>query len=369
MEPSVPQDNELFNEVFDFARHEQESVAAYLQVEQFHKDLASVTARIISECLKQSEISVHSVDFRAKEPASFGKKAAIPSENNLNIPKYKNPLSEITDLSGVRIITYFPGTLDAVHDIIRQEFEIVEFSNKGEILVDQDKFGYQSIHYLVKINLERSRLSEYNRYTEKIVEIQVRTILQHAWAEIEHDIQYKSSFSIPKEIRRRFHALAGMLEIADREFQSIQEVDKYLSDQADTDFQSGKLEFVEITPKSLRTYLNQRIGPDGRMTEWSYDWATRLLKRLGFTNLDQIDDAISEYDDRQLSYISEGSQVGQINRFETMLLAALGDKFVERHLWSSEPWFRSSRARALKKFTAEGIPVATYDPLVSEDDL
>lgn len=356
---------DVFDEQFDFARHEQKSVAAYLQVEQFYKDLASVTARIISECLKHAEISVHSVDFRAKEPASLGRKAAIPSESNPNIPKYKKPLEEITDLAGVRVITYFPSTLDVVDIVIRSEFDVIEFSNKGEILIVQDKFGYQSIHYLVKINSKREGLSEYQRYKGKIVEIQVRTILQHAWAEIEHDIQYKSSFSIPKEIRRRFHALAGMLEIADREFQSIQEVDKSLSDQADTNVQSGNLEFVEITPKSLNAYLDRRLGPDGRMTDWSYDWTTRLLKRLGFTSLDQVEDAISEYDDRELSYLAEGSQVGQINRFEAMLLAALGDKYLERHSWASEPWFRSRRERVLNKFTAQGIPVGTYDPIDS----
>ena len=56
-------------------------------------------------------------------------------------------------------------------------------------------------------------------------EIQVRTILQHVWAEIEHDIQYKSSSDIPKELKRKFQALAGLIEIADREFQSIQDMD------------------------------------------------------------------------------------------------------------------------------------------------
>lgn len=355
--------SEIFEPPFDFARHEQEAVSAYLKVEQFYKDLASVAARVISECLKQSDIGVHSVDFRAKEPASLGRKAAIPSETDRNSPKYSDPLRDITDLAGVRVITYFPETLNLVDKIIREEFEVVEKSNKGDILLSQGKFGYQSIHYLVKINSSRSSLSEYSRYAERVVEIQVRTILQHAWAEIEHDIQYKSSYSIPKEIRRRFHALAGMLEIADREFQSIQEADRTLSDQADTNVQSGKLEVVEITPKALKTYLDRKMGSDGRMTEWSYDWTTKLLKRLGFDNLDQVEEAISEYDDRELSYIAEGSQVGQLNRFETVLLAALGDKFLERHAWASEPWFRSRRERILTKFAKRGVAVGTYDPI------
>lgn len=347
---------------FDFDRHEQETVAAYLNEEQFYKDLASVVARILGECLKRAEIGVHSVDFRAKEPASLGRKAAIPSEADPNLPKYADPLNEITDLAGVRVITYFPETLDLVDNVIKQEFDIIEKSDKGDILVSKDRFGYQSIHYLVKFNRSRESLSEYSRYSDKTVEIQVRTILQHAWAEIEHDIQYKSTYSIPKEIRRRFHALAGMLEIADREFQSIQEADKELSERADTNVQSGKLEVVEITPKALRAYLDKRLGPDGRMKDWSYEWTTKLLKRLGFVNLDQVEEAISEYDDRELSYIAEGTQVGQLNRFETTLLAALGEEFINRHSWANEPWFRGYRERMLSKFAKHGIATGTYDP-------
>ncbi len=73
------------------------------------------------------------------------------------------------------------------------EFEIIEKSNKGATLLQEERFGYQSIHYLVKLKGERARLAEYRNLKDGVVEIQIRTILQHAWAEIEHDIQYKSS--------------------------------------------------------------------------------------------------------------------------------------------------------------------------------
>jgi ppGpp synthetase/RelA/SpoT-type nucleotidyltranferase len=83
------------------------------------------------------------------------------------------------------------------------------------MLWEKERFGYQSIHYLVQVSEARVALAEYARYRAMIAEIQVRTILQHAWAEIEHDIQYKSSVAMPSVIRRRFMSLAGLLEIAD----------------------------------------------------------------------------------------------------------------------------------------------------------
>jgi len=109
---------------------------------------------------------------------------------------------QITDLAGVRVITYFPSTLKEIDEMLSQEFKIVERSDMGAELIEEDRFGYQSIHYLVKLTPQRARLPEYDPFALSIAEIQVRTILQHAWAEIEHDIQYKSASVIPAEIRR-----------------------------------------------------------------------------------------------------------------------------------------------------------------------
>src|SRR5262249_19087167 len=159
-------------------------------------------------------------------------------------------------------------------------------------LIEKERFGYQSVHYLVRIRSERAELAEYQRFAGFIAEIQVRTILQHAWAEIEHDIQYKSTSAIPSEIRRRFMQLAGLLEIADREFQAIQGANQDLEHHAKDSVERGELRGVEITPNALKLFLDIRLGPDGRISDWSYDWATRLVKSLGFLDLKQVEDAI-----------------------------------------------------------------------------
>lgn len=340
--------------------HAQSAVSAYLQVHSFYADLAGVVARVLEECLKKRGIKVHSVQHRAKEPNSFRDKAATPSDIDPNKPKYSDPLKEITDLAGVRIITHFPGTLADVDRLLMEEFDVIEKSNKGLELIEEERFGYQSIHYLVGVKLERTRLAEYERFAGATVEVQVRTILQHAWAEIEHDIQYKSSNAIPSEIRRRFMALAGMLEIADKEFQSIQDADKQLEDHAKTMVQSGDLSDVEITPNALKFFLDKRLGPDGRMSDWSYDWTTRLVKQLGFKDLQQVETAIAPYDDHRVSIVVEGTRQGQLNRFEMMLLAALGDDFIERHFWHDNTRIIEMWRRVLGKLKAAGIEVSTY---------
>lgn len=348
---------------FDFAAHERAAIAEYLKVRPFYDDLAGGIARIIEECLKQRQIKVHSVQHRAKDPTSFGHKASIPSEADPAAPKYPKPIEQVMDLAGVRVITHFPSTLKDIDRLLNEEFTVVERSDKSEELIEEERFGYQSIHYLVRITPGRAALAEYARFGAAIAEIQVRTILQHAWAEIEHDIQYKSSLAIPAAIRRRFIALAGMLEIADKEFQAIQDADRELTSEARRLVRSGELDKVEITPDSLKACLDQRLGPDGRISEWSYDWTARLVKKLGFRNLEQIEKAMANYDDDQLSVIAEGGRQGQTTRFELMLLAALGERFIERHVFRGQPWFDARRQQYLAQFRERGIEIGTYDPL------
>jgi putative GTP pyrophosphokinase len=349
---------------FDFKAHEQAAVTAYLQSHSFYDDLASVVRRILEESLKRRGIKVHSVQGRAKDPSSFGRKAAQPSDEDPAKPKYSKPLEEITDLAGVRVITYFPTTLEEIDAILPEEFRIVERSDKGAELIEEERFGYQSIHYLVMLTSHRARLPEYAPYANSVTELQVRTILQHAWAEIEHDIQYKSSSVIPTEVRRRFMSLAGMLEIADREFQAIQDADVRITEEARSQVESGQLKRVQITPDALKTFLDKKLGPDGRMSEFSYDWTARLLKRLGFRTLEQVEKCIRGYDHDRLSRVaSGGTRQGQTTRFEYMLLAGMGENYIRRHAFSNESWYGPRVRECLERFKAQEIGVREYDPL------
>jgi ppGpp synthetase/RelA/SpoT-type nucleotidyltranferase len=346
---------------FDFAAHGQAAIAEYLKRQAFYADLASVVKRILEESNKRRTIRVHSVEGRAKEPASLGRKAAQPSEADPTKPRYSNPLEDIADLAGVRVITYFPSTLAEIDTMLREEFRVVEQSDKGAELLEEERFGYQSIHYLVRLSHGRSRLPEYERFADTVAEIQVHTILQHAWAEIEHDIQYKSVAVIPLEIRRRFMSVAGMLEIADREFQAIQDADVQLTKDARSRVEGGELGQVEITPDALKAFLDKRLGPDNRIADFSYDWTARLLKRLGFRTLEQVDICIRGYDDDVISRSISGTRQGQTTRFEFMRLAGMGDCFVQRHFFAKESWFDA--AGWLKELRKTGVEVRSYDPL------
>ena len=212
--------------------------------------------------LDSSKIAYNSITHRVKTWSSLAEK--IDRKN-----KYSK-LEDITDIVGVRVITYYSEDVDRVADIIEAEFNVDHENSidKREAL-EPDKFGYCSVHYVVQMSSERLALRENQGYRGIKCEIQIRSVLQHAWAEIEHDTGYKSETPIPKELRRSFSRIAGLLEIADKEFNNIRrELSQYKEDAAKNlstqEFLSKELDAIIIdvvlqTDSSLRL-LNAHIS-------------------------------------------------------------------------------------------------------------
>jgi ppGpp synthetase/RelA/SpoT-type nucleotidyltranferase len=180
-----------------------------------YEALALRVNNLLTEILAEHEREVHSVAHRVKTRESLEKK--ISKEG-----KSYNSLSNVTDICGVRIVTYFPDDVDPIAEIVEREFRIDrDNSIDKRKLLDPDRFGYLSLHLIATLPTNRVELTEYKKFADLKIEIQIRSILQHAWAEIEHDLGYKTKLGIPREVRRRFSRLAGLLEIADQEFSAI----------------------------------------------------------------------------------------------------------------------------------------------------
>ncbi len=347
---------------FDFKKHKSEAISGYSKLRPTYQLYAFTLKEILIKALKEKRINYHSVEARAKEIDSFGNKAAKISDDDPSKPKYSNPLKEITDLSGIRVIAFFPKTITEIGKIIEDQFEIIEISDKSEILKKEERLGYHSVHYLIKLKENRLGLPEYQSFKDLVAEIQVRTILQHAWAEIEHDIKYKSAITIPSSIRRRFIALAGVLEIADREFQSIQDEDKKLKTSDRKSVKEGKLEDVEITPDSLKAYLDKTIGSDGRISPYTYQSETANIIKTGFNNLAQIDECIKPYIDNSIVDTAVWkSRQGQLWRLNDYLLAGMGQEFIDKYpRTQGNKYLRDYYERGLAKMKKEGIKTGTF---------
>jgi putative GTP pyrophosphokinase len=354
----------IADEAEEAKRRAHEARVEYEADRGLYQDYARSLESVLRDCLKAKDIITHSITSRAKDLDSFERKAAQLTPEGT--AKYPNPVKQIMDKAAVRIITYFLSTVEDVEAVIAQQFEVVEQERK--VSDDPARFGYQSTHYLVKHLNARATLPEYTRFSDRIAEIQVRTILQHAWAEIEHDIQYKSSSVLPRMIRRRFGALAGLIEIADREFQAIDDENRAIQAEARRKIDvGGDLEKVEITADSLRAFLDKNYGADGRMSEYSYKWTARLLLDLGFTNLAEVEAAIHDYNDDHIGRVAYGWRQGQLTRFETVLLASMGEAFILAHPWalkgpSETLWYPMHLLQIIDKLKASGVPIGSYQP-------
>ena len=331
---------------FDFDKHKQNAIEHYRIQRPKHATFASIVRDILRNSIP-STIKIATIEARAKSLESLGKKAITPRRDNPLVPKYADPLKEIEDISAARVITFFLKDVQKVDKIIKREFDVLERLDKADILLQSGLVGYQSVHYIVQLGANRTSLPEYTSYNGLKSEIQLRTVLQHAWAEIEHDIQYKTKEDVPPEIRQRFANLAGLLAIADREFQSVNDEEERIRRKTEASVQKGQLGKLKITAESLKIYADATLGEDGRISRWSYDWFARILRRLGFTELGRLDQAIRGYDGDRLSRAIHGSRQGQLSRLEDMLLVAMGEEFIERHPWREGEWFRNSRMRDL----------------------
>lgn len=187
----------------------QELLDAFLSRQPTFEALGQALHAHLQEVLERGGVSVHGVSHRIKSPESLAGKLARPD-------KIYQRLDDLTDLVGLRVITFFEDSIEQVARLIEQHFRVdIDRSVDKRLHQDPNSFGYRSLHYVC--HPPASLLAQHPEW-DCPFEIQIRTILQHAWAEIEHDLGYKSPESVPQPIRRRFSRLAGLLEVADSEF-------------------------------------------------------------------------------------------------------------------------------------------------------
>ena len=244
---------------------------------------------LIETILKRKGILFHSIEYRIKNKESFLEKCKKD--------KYVDPINEITDVCGIRIIGYTNHDVKLIQEIIESEFKIDKDNSidKSEIMKD-DQVGYRSVHYVASIKSNRTRLMEYQEYQGIKFEIQIRTLLQHAWAEIEHDRNYKFSGELPSEIKRRFYLVAGSLELLDREFEQLsQDIDTY-AEKIRTDAGKGELN-EKINSTSLLEYLSIKLKNYSIKNRDFNGGDKKIILELslfGINTLKELDKMISE---------------------------------------------------------------------------
>jgi predicted RNase H-like nuclease/ppGpp synthetase/RelA/SpoT-type nucleotidyltranferase len=281
--------------------------------------------QLVTALLDDAGINYLSITARTKSVESFAAKAERAVDGQR---LFTDPLVEITDQVGLRVITYLREDVDAVATLLADEMRLLDDRDMGLETAREGRWGYASRHLLVGVEGEQQPAS-----------IHVRTVLQHAWAEFEHDIRYKGS--IPAEhvpdLDRRFTLAAGLLELADREFTAIRErlrvtmFDQDMAEEELTD-DSEPSTNPQIATPVLATYLGNRYADAGWSRTDHYGWISGLLLELGITSLDELTAVLDGVDgdaiNRAMGY---RYPPGAVRRLDDALLASFEQRYLSLH--------------------------------------
>ena len=275
---------------------------------------------LVTGTIDDAGINYLSVTGRTKTVGSFAGKARGVLADDGTV----DPLVAVTDQVGVRVITYVQRDIDAVAGLLAEQFTVLDDRDLGEETAAAGRFGYASRHLLV------SRAAGATGYDPlSCASIQLRTVLQHAWAEFEHDIRYKGT--VPPEqvpdLDRRFTLAAGLLELADREFGAIR--DRLQAGLGTSSVGTEDAFDPRVSAPELATFLAGRYSSAGWSRTEHYAWISGLLLELGIASLDELADLLASVDpDAIIHRMGYRYPAGAVRRLDDALLAIFGRQYV-----------------------------------------
>ena len=187
--------------------------AEYAKVRPLYESLAQEVQHILETKLAEAGLQPASISHRAKDVDSFAEK--------ITRKHYSNPLQQTTDLAGVRVVCTYESELPKAAEVIEANFDVCERVDKARDL-GVDRMGYNGKAFVVRLGT-RYAGGRYENITNLPCEMQVRTILQDAWAIIVHQLDYKNEEATPERLRRDLYNVASLLEVAQKIFDLVKE--------------------------------------------------------------------------------------------------------------------------------------------------
>lgn len=323
------------------------------------RDLQEVAERLrryLIDVADELSVRPQQVEARAKSFDSFRKKSAKVQEETQE-PVYENPLQEIEDMVAARIIVFTDKDKEQIHRALSERFACKEDRNVGADREIGDKnWGYDSVHLIVTGFSGPGgpkRLSEYFVAGQR-VEIQIRTVASHAWAEYEHDVRYKAgagyrSLGARSEAKREIDKLFAYAAFQFRQMDAtFAEIESHLAGAGANETvpnADGTSKLKSFSAPSLNSLNNDRpfdvdsLGaflkktyPGARGSQGSaLAWMIEILGELGLNCEPKLEKVLADSDsDRVASLMDYRRTPTVIRRLDDDLLALLEQSYIDQ---------------------------------------
>lgn len=242
-------DTEIKIEDYGLDLHCSLMLEEYRAMQNVYEVIRDVAVDQLNKCLSRNNILVTAVEARIKTERSLVGKLILKGH------KYKT-LADLTDIVGARVITFYVDEVDKISALVESVFDI-DWDNSVDKrkLLGKDTFGYASLHYICRIPKRIYYDEKMPEVNEIRFEIQMRTTLQHVWANMNHDTGYKSGIGIPSEYNRALVRLAGLLELADDEFCRLRNSMIDYRRKVEQLVKNGSFDEVELNGDTFRSYM------------------------------------------------------------------------------------------------------------------
>ena len=292
-----------------------------------YKEFCVGIQSLIERLVRTYKIDVHSITNRIKNKDSLLEKCKKKG--------YKE-LSNFTDIVGIRIITFVLEDVEKIRQMIKKEFDVDNANSEDKFTkLKVDQTGYLSVHYILRLGKPRCNQSEWAEYNGYVFELQIRTLLQHAWASMSHDNMYKFNNGLPSEIERRFYLAAGTLELLDIEFQRLSDELVIYRNKISQETKAGNLKNIEINAISLSEYLGKRFcnASDSRWLELEkslYQQNSKIIdqmKLFGINYIADLDNILSDEFTEILRNVLEAEKYYDVGLLRSMMIISDAEKY------------------------------------------
>ena len=280
----------------------------------------------IEDVLSDAGLTYDHVTTRVKEWRSLRSKSRKRRPDGTLM--YPHPWQDIHDLIGVRVTTYHSTEIPRIIEALTEVFEVRRSVDKTAQTRVSGSFGYGSHHLILRVPPARVA-PVLQAYAGREFEVQIRTVLQHAWAEFEHDIRYKrrgNTGKLAPEVDRAFTLAAGLIELADQQFDLIAAQQSATDTTAPIDLD---VKFTAETLPGIIALLHGNTIPQSRLEH--YHWLEELLHAHGLTTVAQLTELMSPANLEQVkTALHYTFQPGQVRIIDDLLLAAFGEEHIAK---------------------------------------